>query len=513
VAAETIPQLLARNVAERASQEAVVVREARLDYGGLDRASADRAAWLVGQGVNRLHRVGLLMENGVEWVVNACAIMRIGAVLVPLSTFLRPDELAAHLAMAGVRHLIATPTFLARDYRGDIAGLSRAELPSLRGIWWRDDLGSGDAADMKLAQALEARVTPADDMTVIFTSGSSGAPKGVVHTQGAAIRATGAGLEARCIRAGTRLYLPMPLFWIGGFGGGLVSALTAGATLLTEDRPEPAGTLAFLAKEKATLFRGWPDQAARIAAHPDFAGTDLSSLAAGSLDPLLAPSHQAPAGSRANLFGMTETFGPYCGYPLDRELPDGKHGSCGQVFDGIRLRIVCPETGREVAPSEIGRFQIGGPNILRVICGREREAVFTPDGWYDGGDLGWLDDDGFLFFAGRADDMVKVKGASVYPQEVERVLEAIPGVARAFATAMREAGETSLGAAIVASPCASLDEEELRQRAKERLSAFKVPRRWRIVQTIDELPHKSSGKIDRQAIQALLEATSTEQLK
>jgi acyl-CoA synthetase (AMP-forming)/AMP-acid ligase II len=513
VSAETLPALLARNTAERGRQEAVVDQEARIDHAGLDRSSAECAAWLVARGVNRHHRVGLLMGNGVDWVVIACAVMRIGATLVPLSTLLRPNELADQLAVAGVRHLVAASAFRGRDYRAEIGGLDRVALPSLRNVWWRDELEAGTDIDAELARAMEARVTPADDLVVIFTSGSSGSPRGVVHSQGGAIRQTAAGLAARCVRAGTRLYLPMPLFWVGGFGGGLISALVAGATLLTEAEPEPGRTLAFLARERATLFRGWPDQASRIAAHQDFARTDLSALSPGSLDALLPLPLQAEPGRRANLFGMTETFGPFCGYPLDRELPDDKRDSCGQAFAGINLRIVDAETGALLEPGDTGRIQIGGNNVLRAICGHEREDVFTPDGWFDGGDLGRLDDDGFLFFSGRADDMIKVRGASVYPSEVERALEAIQGVSRAFATAIDEAGETLVGVAVVFDPDASLSHDRLAKLAKAQLSAFKLPRRWLLVPSIERLPHTSSGKIDRRALRARLEAADTEQAK
>lgn len=501
--AETIPALLRRNACDRGAQDAVVDHNRRISHAGLAQESAKLASWLVERGVNRNHRVGLLMENGVDWVVAACAIMRLGAALVPLSTLLRPNELAEQLAIAGVRHLIATPGLRGRDFRAEIDALDRTELPSLRNIWWREELAEGGATAASMAQAMEARVVPADDLCVIFTSGSSGAPKGIIHTQGAAIRAAAAGLEDRCIRSGTRLYLPMPLFWIGGFGSGLISAMVAGATLLTEAEPEPGQTLAFLEREHVTLFRGWPDQAARIAAHTSFPQTNLSGLTPGSLDAMLQPSLRAKPGARANVFGMTETFGPYAGYPLDRDLHDGKLGSCGRAFSGIHLRIVDLQSARQLAPGETGRIQIGGRNILRAICGREREQTFTPDGWYDSGDLGSLDEDGFLYFAGRADDMIKISGASVYPSEVERALETIPGVSRAFATAVEIAGAVQIGAAVVT----ELDASEVARLAKERLSAFKLPKRWAVVAALDALPHRSSGKIDRQALRTLLTST------
>ena len=502
---ETIPALLARNAIDFGTRDAIICHNARVDYATLDRLSAARAAWFVEKGVNKGHRVGLLMPNGVDWAINAYAIMRIGAVLVPLSTFLRPRELEAQLTVAGIRHLIAVPSFLNRDYATELAAIDRSSLPSLRNLWWTTTLGDQAAPVDGVAQALAGLVTPADDMVVIFTSGSSGLPKGVIYTHGAAIRATAAGLADRCIRPETRLYLPMPFFWVGGFSGGLISALIAGATLLTEAEPRPDRTLAFLAREKATLFRGWPDQAVRIASHADFTVTDLSSLRPGSLDALLPAKYQSQPGRRANLFGMTETFGPFCGYPLDADMAPTQSGSCGRPFAGMRVRIVDPKRGKTLPPGEMGHIQVGGKNILRGICGVERERVFTQDGWYDAGDLGRLDDQGFLYFAGRSDDMLKIKGTSVWPSEVERALASIPGVARAAVTGITTNNQIEIGALIVTDNPDAADEERLIRAAKERLSTFKVPTRWTITTSEEDIPLTASGKLDRRALRAIFE--------
>jgi acyl-CoA synthetase (AMP-forming)/AMP-acid ligase II len=504
---QTIPALLAQRAYETPAREAIIDDDGRIDYATLQRLAAERAAWLVARGVNKTHRVGLLMQNSIEWALNAYAIMRIGAVLVPLSTLLRPNELSSQLAVAGVRHLLATDTFRGRDYRAELSALDRDALPSLRNIWWTGDLGGeSEGTARAVADMLAERVVPADDMVVIFTSGSRSAPRAVIHTHGAAIRSIAAGTSARCVRADTRLYIPMPFFWVGGFAAGLITALVGGATLLTEAVPEPARTLKFLEREHVTLFRGWPDQAADLARHPGFVQTDLSGLTPGSLDSVLPAAKRAQPGSRANLFGMTESFGSYCGYPLDQDMPESKWGSCGRPFDGTKVRIADPETGSILPAGERGTIQIGGHNILRGICGLEREQVFTADGWYDTGDIGHLDTDGFLWFSGRRDDMVKIKGATVYPSEVEAAIEAIPGVARAFATDIRLDGKAAIGAAVVPVPGNSLDERTLAAAAKERLSAFKLPSRWAILGTYDDVPRIASGKIDKAALQSLLTA-------
>ena len=137
---------------------------------------------------------------------------------------------------------------------------------------------------------------------------------------------------------------------------------------------------------------------------------------------------------------MTETFGPYCGERLDTDMPPDKHGSCGRPFAGIEVRIVDPDSGAEIPAGEQGEIWLRGPNLLRGICGRVRSTVFTTDGSYRTGDLGHLDDGGYLFYAGRLDDMVKVRGATVYPSEVEIALRSIDGVRQAYVTDVQGAG-------------------------------------------------------------------------
>jgi acyl-CoA synthetase (AMP-forming)/AMP-acid ligase II len=456
-------------------------------------------------GVGKGTRVGLIMPNSVRWVQIAIALTRIGAVLVPLSTLLAAGELVAQLRTASVQFLISVEEFRGHRYLDDLRSVNALELPALRQVWPLDRLAAATAGDSarRIVDAMTETVTAADPLAIMFTSGSGAAPKGVVHSHGNALGAVRSGLAARCITADTRLYLPMPFFWVGGFGSGILSVLLAGATLVTEEIPRPETTLRLLENERVTLFRGWPDQAEALARHADTVSADLSALRPGSLEALLPPEQRAQPGARAKLFGMTEAFGPYCGYPADTDMPRSAWGSCGKPFPGMEVRIVDPGSGEPVPAGTVGTIQIRGPHTLRGVCRRSREDLFTIDGFYPTGDLGRLDEDGFLFYHGRSDDMFKVSGATVYPSEVERALRTIGGVENAFVTNVPGAAGERVGAAVVCGD-RTLTAEQLRNSARKILSAFKVPTVWLVLESDDDVPRGGTGKVDIRRLRDML---------
>ena len=447
----TFPELVRRNAEIHGDKPAIMTPQGSITHAELDTRSAALAARL---GLRKGTRVGLQQRNGIDWAVTASAVMRTGAVLVPLSTLLKPPELEAQLRIADVDFL----------------------LPG-------DDLGVLAGPDGPPVHP-EPFVRPADDLCILFTSGSRGAPKGTIHTHGSGLRAVAAGLDARTIGPDDRLYIPSPFFWAGGFSSGLLSAMVAGCTLLTDDATDVDATLDLLERERVTLFRGWPDQAARLAAHHRFADVDLSSLRDGSLPAVLPPDRRPAPGTRASVFGMTETFGTYTAYRLDRDMPEHGRGSNGRVLDGFEVRI-----------SDEGEICVRGPNVMRAICGQTRDETFDVDGWYHTGDLGRLDD-GWLWFEGRADDMFKVKGATVYPSEVEAALRELPGV--------KEAHVTELDGQVAALVVTTEPLGAVVAGAKEQLSSFKVPTRWVLSPSSDAVPMTATAKVAKPALQALL---------
>jgi acyl-CoA synthetase (AMP-forming)/AMP-acid ligase II len=525
----TVSALIRELAGRHRDQPLIVLGERRLTYEEAERDSAVLARGLLATGVGKGTRMGIWMPNGPDWVLAWLAAARIGAVVVPINTFFRARELRFVLQHSDVDTLLCVGEFINQDRLATLeeaapeligyesGRLFLTTLPYLRAVrvWgsvsrrWASDgptaLVSASktepGASEALLRAAEQAVSPADAMIVIYSSGSTADPKGAVHTHGAVIRHARTLNGFRDLRAGDRIYSPMPFFWVGGFVFTLVSAMLSGATLICEETFEPGRTLDLLERERVTLVAGWPHYGKAMREHPSFGARDLSSIRGGNLYDVL-PGQTRPNDPelRSNSLGMTETCGPHTIDRMDYDLPEKLRGSFGQTVPGLEHRIVDPETGAVLPPGTSGEICVRGYSVMQALYKVEREDAFDRDGFYHTGDAGFFNAEGVLFFQGRLGEMIKTGGANVSPREVEQALIAQPEVEEAYVVGLPDPDRGQLvAAALVARGQSSVDPDELRQRIKRELSAYKVPRHL-VVMRREDLPMTSSGKVDKRRL-------------
>ena len=529
----TVPVFLAQVTKRFGSNPLILLGDRRISYAEAERVSARLARGLLARGFGKGSRIAVLAPNGPDWLVWWLAVTRIGAVMVPLNTFYKPRELGYVLRHSDASALITVARFLGNDYlerleacapglAGQRAGaLYARELPHLRRVFVSGDVGgrswtepvaaleaAADAApaiDAAFLAEVEACVTSADPMVLIYSSGSTADPKCAVHSHGAPLRHAYNTNQFRDLEAGDRIYTPLPYFWVGGLVFNLISAMHTGASLLCEEAFEPGATLALLERERATVVAGWPHYSKALAEHPSFASRDLSSIRTANLYAVL-PESARPADPelRSNSLGMTETCGPHTYDRMDADLPERLRGSFGHAVPGVEHKVVDPTTGATLPPGQLGEICVRGYSLMLGLYKQEREDVFDRDGYYHTGDAGYFDADGVLFFKARLGEMIKTAGANVTPREVEVVIETFPEVVSAFVVGLPDPVRgQNVAAAVVLKRGAVLDADTARARLREQLSSYKVPRAWWFAAK-EELPFTDSGKIDKKRLAALL---------
>jgi malonyl-CoA/methylmalonyl-CoA synthetase len=438
-------------------------------YGDLSTRSAQLGHALQSRGIQAGDRIMVQLEKSPDVLALHVAILRIGAVYIPLNTAYTVTELQALVDDA-------EPVLLVCEAPLE---LSCPQI-SLMALNHESRLMSASINDV------ERSIN--DPAAMLYTSGTTGRPKGVVLSQGNLLSAITTLTEAWDFTRADVLLHALPLFHTHGLFVAAYCTITTGGSMILLDQFSPSVVMKEL--PNASVFMGVPTFYTRLLAEPSFtrAITDHMRLFTSGSAPMVLSTH-IEFESRTGVtilerYGMTET----CMLTSNPLVGTRKPGTVGLPLSGVDLRIV------DGSP---GSIEVRGPNVFSGYWQRPelRDSEFTADGWFKTGDIGQIDEDGYVEIVGRSKDLVITGGLNVYPKEVEQALDALPCVLESavFGLADADFGE-AVTAAVVLTPGATVDPDELRQQARQVLAAFKVPKRIHIVSA---LPRNAMGKVEK----------------
>ncbi|HEY1854236.1 MAG TPA: class I adenylate-forming enzyme family protein [Solirubrobacterales bacterium] len=473
------------------------------------------AAGLAGRGIGRGDRVVLWLPNGVEWAVAFFACARLGAAAVMAGTRLRAPELRHILVDSAARTLIWKPRFLSFDYDAMVENAIRdghgrplANVRDLLSVGASEVPGAVQIDRLAAGELGEPLADPDEVAVICYTSGTTDQPKGCLHSHRTLVRNGTVAARLTGIGQRDRVLCPVPFAHVFGFHMGVLQTALSGATLVNGE-PYGAERLLDLAEsEGATILYMVPAMAREVLAAQGRNPRQLDRLRVCLLAgaPVSAKLREAVADPGAGLgsklsivYGCTEAptltqLDP--GAPPSRRLR-----SVGRATPGVELKICRRGSSQELPAGETGEILARGYNrMLGYLDDDEATARKLRDGWLATGDLGWLDEEGYLQFVGRADEMFVVGGFNAYPREIETRLEEMPGVAEVAVTGVpdRRLGQVPMAWATVEDP--GLDEEQIIEWTRDRIASYRRPRYCRIV---GSLPRTASGKLSRVKLQWL----------
>ncbi|MEM7275991.1 MAG: AMP-binding protein [Actinomycetota bacterium] len=516
-AATSIPALIRWSTATFADRDAIRDRGVTVTYRELG-AQIDRAARaLVASGIGPGDAVGVWAPNGRWWVVVGLAVSRAGGRLVPINTRFRGREAAFVLRAAEVRLLFVQDGFLDNDYSGAIAA---EDLPALTEVVDLEGpgtdhstsreafLGRGDGAGPAGSVAdLQAEVdrrsdavAPDDIAVIMFTSGTTGNPKGVLVRGGAIIRAFHAYGRALTVRPGDPYLLVNPYFHAFGYNSGIIVCLLFGAVNLPVAVFDAGQVVATIERERVAVFPGPPALFQGLLNHPALDRHDLSSLrscvtgaASIPVEMIVAMRERLGFEIVITAYGMTETSG-IAAYTMPDDPPEVAATTSGRAIPGGELRIV-DEAGREVPAGTEGELLVRGFQVTPGYLDdpAQTAAAIDPDGWLHTGDIAVMNADGYIDITDRKKDMFIVGGFNAYPAEIERIMTEHPAIGMVAVVGVADDRLGEVGAAFVVPTPGPLPEPaDLLAWCREEMANYKVPRHLWLV---DELPLTASNKV------------------
>ncbi|MEJ2885104.1 class I adenylate-forming enzyme family protein [Actinomycetospora aeridis] len=530
----TLHERLARCAEEFGDRPMVITDDRTVTY-------ADVAAWterladgLVALGVRPGDRVGLVMANYVEFVPLKFAISRAGAVAIPFNYLYRTDELRYVLEQSQANLLITMTGFAGLDHLGMLDEIApgwdvgeQTALPELRGVVTlstdgRSREGVGSVEDLEQlgrehpGGSAGRGAAPDDVADILYTSGTTGSPKGVLITHDASQRTGYASALTRAFEDGRRILFSLPCYHMFGYVEGLMAAMMVGGAIIPQTAFDPGRYLEGIERHRATDILCVPTMTVAILEHPDLAARDLSSLRA-----ILSGAAPAPVWLWEKVrdtlgvdeivtgYGMTEQGGAMT-LSLPEDPFERLSGTVGRVKlagaaglskngDLTEYRTIDVMTGEPLPAGEEGELAARGPTNMLGFWGKPAETALALDdeGWVRSGDLGYLTEDRYVVLTGRSKELYKSGGELVMPKEVEEVLSRHPGVSQAFAVGVADERWGEIGVAcVVAKPGFEVTADDLVALCKEQLARFKVPRRVVFLEATD-LPTTPTGKVQK----------------
>jgi acyl-CoA synthetase (AMP-forming)/AMP-acid ligase II len=504
----TLPQVVTGAAATYGERMAITDGEVRLTYSGLDAARIRAARAFIAAGLAKGDRIAIWAPNIYQWIIAAIGAQSVGGVLVPLNTRLKGAEAAYILQASGARLLFTVGEFLGVNYPEQLQG---HELPDLEqtvllsglaagAASWEDFLAAGDSVAVEMVDERAAALSPDDTLDILFTSGTTGKPKGVVTCHGQNIRTFETWSATVGLRSDDNYLIINPFFHSFGYKAGWLASIIRGAHMLPVQTFDLDEVLARIPRDRISMIPGPPTIYQSLLAHPRRGDYDLSSLrlavtGAAPVPVALVQQMREELGFEVvvTAYGLTETCGVVSICRADDSAERISHSS-GRAMDGVQMKCVDAD-GAEVPAGEAGEIWCRGFNVMRGYLDNPAETAraITPDGWLMTGDVGVMDADGYVRITDRIKDMFIVGGFNCYPAEIENSLCSMPGVARAAVIGVPDErlGEVAR-AYIVPVPGAGLDEAAVIDWCRENMANYKVPRSVRF---LEAFPLNAGGKV------------------
>ena len=498
---QTLADLLHRSARRTPAKTAIVCGETCWTYAEFDRIVDRVGAGIAALGIAKGDRVAVLARNSHGFAALRFALARIGAVLVPINFMLKPDEVAYILRHAGAR-LLATDSALA-----DLARAAAALDSSVGGfVWLPSEEPSVACEGMVMFDALAAstaalprvELAGGDLAQIVYTSGTESLPKGAMLTHDAVIWQYVSCVVDASIASDDLALHALPLYHCAQLDVFLGPSIYVGASNVITAKPTPDNLLPLIAKHRITSFFAPPTVWISLLRSPRFDATDLSSLKKGYYGASIMPvevlkelAQRLPGVRLWNLYGQTEIA------PLATMLgPDDqlrKPGSCGRAVLNVETRVV-DDAMRDVPPGTVGEIVHRSPHLmLGYFHDDERTRAAFEGGWFHSGDLGTIDDEGYISVVDRKKDMIKTGGENVASREVEETVYMLAGVSEvAVVGVAHPRWVEAVVAVVVAKVGHALDEHTVLAHCTQRIASFKVPKR---VVFVDSLPKNPSGKL------------------